>query len=105
MRKSLLSAALLAAVLALGIADPKPEILVFGAASSLEANGVTLENAEVGVGTSDHAHAILTNGRFSNLKLTAIAQSNSELKFINPVFDRTKPVCLSRGGRADCGTP
>jgi molybdate transport system substrate-binding protein len=36
MRKSLLSVALLAAVLALGIADPKPEILVFGAASLTE---------------------------------------------------------------------
>jgi molybdate transport system substrate-binding protein len=36
MRKSLLSVALLAAAFALGIADPKPEILVFGAASLTE---------------------------------------------------------------------
>ena len=83
----------------------KTLISVFGDVGKLDAKGVVLNRGEIGLATGDHARAILTGCRFTGLKLEAAAFSNSNLTLIDPAYDRASPVCLSRGGKAECRAP
>ncbi len=81
----------------------KTLVSVHGTGAYLEAEGVKMQYAQTGLVTGDHARAVLIGARFTGVQLEAIALSDSELTLIDPVFDRAKPQCLARGGKANCG--
>lgn len=81
----------------------KTLVSALGAGANFEDEGGKWRYAEIGLATGGRARAVLTGPSFESVQLEAIALSDSQLKLIDPVFDRAKPQCLARGGRAECG--